>query len=166
MVREMAAATPGVELMLGQTVTRAAARRRRGARRRRRATATAPRPSFEAPLTIGADGRDSRVAKLSGVKVKTYPHGRFAYGGYFDGPTPKGAPDASIWMMDPDWAAAFPTDERPRLLRGDADQGRGCRSSRRDPEAALVDYFEAVPEAPLDPRGAGWSSAACSARST
>ena len=36
---------------------------------------------------------------------------------------PQHAPDATIWFLDPQWAAAFPTDERPHLLRGDADQG-------------------------------------------
>ena len=111
LVRETAAATPGVELLLGRTVERAAAASGGTVERRRRARPRRRRDDFEAPLTIGADGRDSRIAELSGVKVKTYPHGRFAYGGYFEGAAPKSAPDASVWMMDPEWAAAFPTDD-------------------------------------------------------
>ena len=50
------------------------------------------------------------MAKLAGVKAKTVPHGRVAYGGYFEGPPPAGSPDASFWLLDPDMAAAFPTD--------------------------------------------------------
>jgi 2-polyprenyl-6-methoxyphenol hydroxylase-like FAD-dependent oxidoreductase len=146
MAREMVAATPGVEVMLGQTVTEL----RRGggevsgvvARDRDGAETV-----IEAPLTIGADGRDSRIAELSGVKVKTYPHGRFAYGGYFEGTAPKHAPDAAIWMMDPDWAAAFPTDDGLVFYAAMPTMKR-LPDFKEDPEAALIDYFEAVPEAP------------------
>ena len=87
------------------------------------ATARATRRELRARLAVGADGRDSRIAELAGCRRRRTPHGRFAYGGYFEGPPPKHAPDGSIWMLDPHWAAAFPTDERPHLLRGDADQG-------------------------------------------
>jgi 2-polyprenyl-6-methoxyphenol hydroxylase-like FAD-dependent oxidoreductase len=157
MVRAMAASTPGVEVRLGVTVQEL---RRDGGKvngvvaHDRDGTPLA----FEAPLTIGADGRDSTIAEISGVKVKTYPHGRFAYGGYFEGATPKGAPDASIWMMDPDWAAAFPTDDGLTFFAAMPTMAR-LPEFKADPHAALVDYFEAVPESPslrsarLDERG-------------
>lgn len=157
MVRAMAASTPGVEVRLGLAVQElrrdggkvsgVVARDRDGAE-----------VAIEAPLTIGADGRDSAVAELSGVKVKTYPHGRFAYGGYFEGVAPKGAPDASVWMMDPDWAAAFPTDEGLTFYAVMPTKDR-LPEFKSDPAAALIDYFETVPEAPslraarLDERG-------------
>jgi|HubBroStandDraft_2_1064218.scaffolds.fasta_scaffold74220_2 2-polyprenyl-6-methoxyphenol hydroxylase-like FAD-dependent oxidoreductase len=157
MVREMAASTPGVDLLLGLSVgelrraggevTGVVARDRDGAE-----------TVFEAPLTIGADGRDSTIAKISEVKVKTYPHGRFAYGGYFDGVALRGSPDASVWLMDPDWAAAFPTDEGLTFIAAMPTKAR-LPEFKADPGAALVDYFEAVPEAPslrgarLDERG-------------
>jgi menaquinone-9 beta-reductase len=146
MAREMAAATPGVAVMLGQTVTEL---RRTGGEvsgvvaRDRDGAETV----FEAPLTIGADGRDSRIAELAGVKVKTYPHGRFAYGGYFEGTAPKHAPDAAIWMMNPDWAAAFPTDDDLVFYAAMPTMKR-LPDFKEDPEAALIDYFEEVPEAP------------------
>jgi menaquinone-9 beta-reductase len=148
LVREMAAATPGVEVLLGQTVTElrragdefggVVAQDRDGAR-----------TVFEAPLTVGADGRDSRIAKLSGVKVKTYPHGRFAYGGYFEGVAPPRGDStaASVWMMDPDWAAAFPTDNGLLFCAAMATMDR-LPAFREDPEAALLAYFDQVPEGP------------------
>jgi 2-polyprenyl-6-methoxyphenol hydroxylase-like FAD-dependent oxidoreductase len=157
MVREMAASTPGVEMLQGLTVGEL---RRAGGKvsgvvaHDRDGTPLV----FEAPLTIGADGRDSGVAEISGVKVKTYPHGRFAYGGYFEGAAPKGAPDASVWLMDPDWAAAFPTDDGLTFIAAMPTMAR-LPEFKADPHAALVDYFESVPEAPslrsarLDERG-------------
>jgi 2-polyprenyl-6-methoxyphenol hydroxylase-like FAD-dependent oxidoreductase len=157
MVREMAASTTGVDLLQGLTVSEL--RRAGGKVSGVVAHDLDGTPLvFEAPLTIGADGRDSTIAEISGVKVKTYPHGRFAYGGYFEGATPKGAPDASVWMMDPDWAAAFPTDDGLTFFAAMPTMAR-LPEFKADPHAALVDYFEAVPEAPslrsarLDQRG-------------
>jgi 2-polyprenyl-6-methoxyphenol hydroxylase-like FAD-dependent oxidoreductase len=146
MMREHAAATPGVEVLLGQTVKEV---RRAGGKvsgvvaRDRDGVETV----FEAPLTIGADGRDSAVVKLAGVKEKTYPHGRLAYGGYFEGVAPKGAPDASVWMMDPDWAAAFPTDEGLTFFAVMPTKDH-LPEFKADPLAAMVEYFERAPEAP------------------
>ena len=110
LIRRTAAETPGVELIMGHTVHEllrdgeavcgrwraiAAAMScgcRRAARRRRRAR-----------LARGQARRRAREHEPS-------THGRIAYGGYFEGPPPSGAPDASFWLLDPDMAAAFPTD--------------------------------------------------------
>jgi 2-polyprenyl-6-methoxyphenol hydroxylase-like FAD-dependent oxidoreductase len=146
MVREMAAATPGVELMLGLGVTQLI--RENGAV----AGVVTADPDGEetelrAKLTVGADGRDSLVAELGAVKTKTSPHGRFAYGAYFEGPPP--APDAtsSIWMLDPHWAAAFPTDSGLTFYAAMPTKNL-LPEFRRDPEAALVSFVGDVPEAP------------------
>ena len=98
-------------------------------------------------LVVGADGRDSRIAELAGVKTKTSPHGRFAYGAYYEGP--RADPDnASLaWLMDPDWAAAFPTDGGLVFYAAMPTKDR-LAEFRRDPEAALVAYMASLPEAP------------------
>jgi 2-polyprenyl-6-methoxyphenol hydroxylase-like FAD-dependent oxidoreductase len=148
MVREMAASTPGVEVLLGQTVTEL---RREGdafagvVARGREGVETV----IAAPLTIGADGRDSLTAKLSEVEVKTYPHGRFAYGGYFEGVAPPrgDSTTASIWLMDPNWAAAFPTDDGLLFCAAMATMDR-LPAFKEDAEAALLSYFDEVPEGP------------------
>jgi 2-polyprenyl-6-methoxyphenol hydroxylase-like FAD-dependent oxidoreductase len=146
LLRERAAATPGVDVLLGHTVRRL---RRDGGRFA--GVVVADREGAEselaARLVVGADGRDSLVAKLAAVKVKTYPHGRFAYGGYFEGAAPAQAPDASVWMMDPDWAAAFPTDSGLTFCAAMPTKDR-VAEFKADPETALADYFEALPEAP------------------
>lgn len=146
MLREQAAAQPGVELMLGQTAGRllrdgdvfggVAVRDREGKER-----------EIGARLTVGADGRDSHVAEMSEVKEKTLPHDRLAYGGYFEGPKPKFWPDGAVWLLDPDMAAAFPTDGGQVFYIAMVHKDR-APEFKKDPERALVDHVAGVPEPP------------------
>jgi 2-polyprenyl-6-methoxyphenol hydroxylase-like FAD-dependent oxidoreductase len=146
LIREAAASEPGVELVLGQSAERLL--REGGAFsgvvvRDREGNET----ELRAPLTIGADGRDSRIAELSGVPTKTRPHGRIAYGGYFEGPKPVHAPDTAMWMLDPQWVAAFPTDNDLTFYAAMVTKDR-LPEFKRDPSAALVRLVGDVPEAP------------------
>ncbi|HEX4305827.1 MAG TPA: NAD(P)/FAD-dependent oxidoreductase [Solirubrobacterales bacterium] len=146
LVRGQTAATPGVEMLIGLTVTEL---RRVGGTisgivaRDREGEETV----VEAPLTIGADGRDSTIAELSRVESKTSPHGRIAYGGYFEGIALPHAPDASVWMMDPDWAAAFPTDDGLTFFAAMVGKDR-APEFKADAHEALVRHFDSLPEAP------------------
>jgi 2-polyprenyl-6-methoxyphenol hydroxylase-like FAD-dependent oxidoreductase len=146
LVRDTAAAVPGVDLLLGRTAH--ALLREDGAIggiavRDRDGEETALRTR----LVVGADGRDSRIADLSGVAQKTLPHGRFAYGGYFTGASPADAPDSSLWFLDPDIAAVFPTDDGLTFHVAMPTKAR-LAEFRRDPERALVSYVAALPDAP------------------
>jgi 2-polyprenyl-6-methoxyphenol hydroxylase-like FAD-dependent oxidoreductase len=151
LLREAAGSEPGVELMLGlsaerllwegETIAGVAVRDRDGKETRLRA-----------PLTVGADGRDSRVAELAGVPVKTRPHGRVAYGGYFEGARPPLAPDTAMWLLDPQWVAAFPTDSDLTFYAAMVTKDR-LPDFKRNPEAALVKIVSDVPEAPPISRG-------------
>jgi 2-polyprenyl-6-methoxyphenol hydroxylase-like FAD-dependent oxidoreductase len=146
LLRETAAATPGVELMLGRgaeglvregdTVRGVIVRDPSGAE-----------TTLNAQLVVGADGRDSRIAELAAAKTKTSRHGRIAYGAYFDGPpsAPDGA--SSIWMLDPDWAAAFPTDSGLIFYAAMPTKER-LPEFRLDPEGALISFVGSVPDAP------------------
>jgi 2-polyprenyl-6-methoxyphenol hydroxylase-like FAD-dependent oxidoreductase len=146
MIRAAAAAEPGVEMLLGQsaerllwegeTIAGVVVRDRDGSE-----------TQLRAPLTVGADGRDSRVAELSGVPVKTRPHGRVAYGGYFEGATPPTAPRTAMWMLDPQWCAAFPTDGGLTFYAAMVTKKR-MPEFKADPERALVKIISDVPEAP------------------
>lgn len=146
LVRSAAAETPGVEMLLGWSAERLL--REEGAF----AGVVARNPQGEerqlrARLTVGADGRDSRIAELSEVPAKTYPHNRFAYGGYFAGGAPAHFPDATIWFLDPQWAAAFPTDSDLTFYAAMPTKDR-LPEFKRDPERALVSFLSDVPEAP------------------
>jgi 2-polyprenyl-6-methoxyphenol hydroxylase-like FAD-dependent oxidoreductase len=147
LMREAAAAAPGVELLLGQ----AAQELLRGPDGAVAGVVVRDRSGTETPLrarlTIGADGRDSRVAELADVPVKKTPHGRFAYGGYFEGPAPLPNGDAAVWLLDPQFAAAFPTDEGLTFYAAMGTMDR-LPEFRRDPHAALVKWVADVPEAP------------------
>ncbi len=102
---------------------------------------------LRARLLVGADGRDSSIAKLAGLPSRTKPHERFSYAAYFEGPPPTGFPDSSIWMTDPQWAAAFPTDSGLILYGVMATKAR-LPEFRRDPSAALVDFLANLPDPP------------------
>jgi 2-polyprenyl-6-methoxyphenol hydroxylase-like FAD-dependent oxidoreductase len=146
LVRDAAAATPGVELILGRAahdLVREDGGVRGVAVRDRNGGETVLR----ARLVVGADGRDSRIAELAEVPVKTLPHGRFAYGAYYEGPPPVGAPDGSIWMMNPQWAAAFPTDADLTFYAAMPTKDR-LPEFKRDPAAALTAFVADVPDAP------------------
>lgn len=146
MLREMAAAEAGVDLLLGQSadgllrdgdgVAGVAIRDRDGERR-----------EIGARLTVGADGRNSGVAELAGVKSKSLPHGRLAYGAYFEGPKLRFWPDGASWFLDPDFAAAFPTDGDQVFYIAMVDKRR-APEFKADGERALVDHIASLPDAP------------------
>lgn len=146
LIRETAAQTPGVDLFLGHTVHEllrdgnvvcgAVAHNASGEELRLRSK-----------LLVGADGRGSRVAKLAGVSSKSVPHGRVAYGGYFEGPPPEGSPDASFWLLDPDMAAAFPTDSGLTFYAA-MPVKEHAGAFREDPGKALVDMLDSLPDGP------------------
>jgi 2-polyprenyl-6-methoxyphenol hydroxylase-like FAD-dependent oxidoreductase len=146
MIRRKAAETPGVELILGRTahaLIREGNEIRGVEIRERNGNSRALR----ARLVIGADGRGSRVAELAGVRTHTIDHGRCFYAGYFEGPSPVGAPNGSAWFLDPDWAAAFPTDNGLTLYAAMPTKKRQDEF-RRDGVPALVSYIAALPDAP------------------
>jgi flavin-dependent dehydrogenase len=146
LVRRIAAETPGVELLLGQTARELVHSNGRMAGvelESRDGTRTTAR----ARLVVGADGRDSRIAKLAGVRERRTPHGRFSYGSYYEGPPPEGAPDGTVWLMDPDWAAAFPTDAGLTLYACMPTKDK-LAAFKHDPAAALEDFIAALPDAP------------------
>jgi 2-polyprenyl-6-methoxyphenol hydroxylase-like FAD-dependent oxidoreductase len=146
LLRETAAATPGVELMLGRSAERLLREGDavRGVVVRDR---DGEETTLGAQLVVGADGRDSRIAELAAVKTKTSPHGRFAYGAYFDGPPAVADGASTIWMLDPHWAAAFPTDSGLVFYAAMPTKDR-LPEFRNDPEAALISFVGDIPEAP------------------
>ncbi len=146
LIRSIAAETPGVELLLGQTVRELLHEEGSvcGVRARDRAGAEL---TLRGRLVVGADGRGSRVAKLAGVRERRHRHERFAYGTYFEGPAPSGSPDASLWLLDPDMAAAFPTDNGLTFYAAMPTKQR-LEQFREAPAQALTEFVASVPDAP------------------
>jgi 2-polyprenyl-6-methoxyphenol hydroxylase-like FAD-dependent oxidoreductase len=108
LLRELAATTTGVEVMLGHTVTEllvdngvvvgVGARDTSGVVRRLRAR-----------LVVGADGNRSRVARLAGAAEQTFPNERTFAIGYFRRP-PHLDDLARLWILDGHWTICAPTD--------------------------------------------------------
>lgn len=146
LLRSAAAETPGVEMMLGWTAERLLKDGETFAGVVVRSPAGEER-EIRGRLTVGADGRDSKVAELSGVPTKTYPHNRIAYGGYFEGGAPIHAPDASAWFLNPQWAAGFPTDNGLTFYAAMPTKD-WLPQFKADPAGALVDFIANVPDAP------------------
>jgi 2-polyprenyl-6-methoxyphenol hydroxylase-like FAD-dependent oxidoreductase len=146
LIREIAAKTPGVELILGYTVGELLYDGERVCGCSARDT-HGQTLQLRARLVVGADGRGSRIAKLARVDTKTSPHGRFAYGGYFDGPMPERYPNSALWLLDPDMVGAFPTDNGQTFYAVMPASER-LAEFREDPAAALQRFVAAIPDAP------------------
>lgn len=166
MLRELAAHTDGVELMLGHTATallrdsgvvasgnsRTAAD---GGDGRVNGVVVRERDGSEhelrAKLVIAADGRDSGIAKLAGEPTKLKQNNRFGYFAHYrDTPLVTGS-SAQMWLLDPDIAYGFPTDGGLTLLACMPHKDR-MAEFKDNPEQAMVRLFERLPDAPrLDP---------------
>ncbi len=146
LIRQLAGETPGVELMLGRTVKELV--HEGGAVCGVQARDTQGETlTLRTRLVVGADGRDSRVAKLAQVKTRTKRHGRIAYGGYFEGPRPATYPHPALWLLDPNMVAAFPTDSE-LIFYAVMPLKEHLPEFRADPEAALRAMVSSAPEAP------------------
>ena len=146
LVRAAAADLPGVELLMGHSVTGLSFEDGRvtGVEAR---TPDGRSSQLRGQLVVGADGRGSRVAKMAGHEPRKTPHARFSYAAYFD---ERGAADPGIsqlWMMDPQWAARFPTDSGLTIYACMPTKDR-LPEFKRDLAGALHSMIRALPDPP------------------
>lgn len=62
-------------------------------------------------LLVGADGSNSKTSQVLNIRKTSTPNNRFMYWAYFRNATLHDSTAAHIWMLDPDVAVAFPTNE-------------------------------------------------------
>jgi flavin-dependent dehydrogenase len=137
LLRGIASCTEGVELLLGQTVVDL---RDGGVVTRDRA---GEERHIGAQLVVGADGRDSTVAKLAELPEKVRPNNRFGYWGYFRDLHAGG----NFWLTEPTVAYTFPTDGGLTLLACLLTKDN-LPEFKADPEAALRRVFKGLPDGP------------------
>jgi 2-polyprenyl-6-methoxyphenol hydroxylase-like FAD-dependent oxidoreductase len=144
-LRRFAAETPGVELLLGQTVVgllgdrdRVAGVEIEGTDHRRRRLA--------ARLSVAADGRDTTVARLARVPARVRPNNRFVYFAYWSG-VPSPTDEARLWLLDPAAAAVFPNEDGVCVVAAVAHKAR-MAEFRDDPETAYRDLIDRIPDGP------------------
>lgn len=151
LVRRAAAEAPGVEMMLGHTAQSLI--EEDGAFC---GVVVEDQAGWQTELrgrfVVGADGRNSRLAAMARVPSKSFPHGRFAYGAYYEGAPPPDSPNAMVWMMDPQWGAAFPTDDGLTLYSAMPTKDR-LPEFKQDPAKALRSFVADLPEPPPIMRG-------------
>ncbi len=146
LIRAAAAETAGVELLLGASAQELLHENGQVAGVRV-GDPQGHSTRLRARLVVGADGRDSHVARLAGVRCRVSPHRRFSYAAYYEGPPPAGAPNGSAWMADPQWGAVFPTDSG-LFMYGVMLTKERLPEFRRDRDAALAAFIADLPDAP------------------
>jgi menaquinone-9 beta-reductase len=144
LLRCMTAETPGVELLAGQTATdlirngRPAGVVVEDAKRARR--------ELRAPLVVAADGRDSRLARIAGVRGRVRPHNRFFYWAYWRG-VPSDGVRSRFWFMEPDCAYTFPNEDGLTIVLAGPHRDR-LPEFRADLEGAYAKFVNELPDAP------------------
>ncbi|MFD7085031.1 NAD(P)/FAD-dependent oxidoreductase [Streptomyces sp. NPDC059918] len=145
LIRSRAEQTPGVDLLLGHHVTglvRGAGGRTVGVR----ASTRQGEREIRARLVVGADGKDSAVAKLAGVADRRYENARFGYLAHFRN-LPLHGGIGQTWFLEPDMAYAFPNDDGVTVLAVLPDKKR-LPAFREDLEESFHAFVRALPEAP------------------
>ncbi|WP_426405064.1 NAD(P)/FAD-dependent oxidoreductase [Streptomyces sp. R-07] len=144
LIRSRAAETPGVDLLLGHQVTGLVqeAGRTVGVR----ASTPEGEREIRARLVVGADGKDSPVAKYAGVPSRQHENARFGYLAHFRNlPLRDGISHA--WFLIPDMAYAFPNDDGVTVVAVLPDKKR-LPAFREDLEGSFLDFVRGLPEAP------------------
>jgi 2-polyprenyl-6-methoxyphenol hydroxylase-like FAD-dependent oxidoreductase len=147
MIRQLAAETPGVDLLMGHRarrvltaggrVTGIVADREEG-----------PTREITARLVVGADGRNSPVAKMAGVGARTVrKHGRFGYIAFFRNLELPYSNHAHLWLLEPDCAFAFPHDDGFQMAALMATKDK-LPAFKANLEESFYRFFEAVPHFP------------------
>ncbi|GAA1173381.1 2-polyprenyl-6-methoxyphenol hydroxylase-like FAD-dependent oxidoreductase [Kitasatospora gansuensis] len=144
LIRARAAETPGVELLLGHQVT--GLLREAGRTAGVRVTTPQGEREIRARLVVGADGRDSAVAKLAEVPARLHENTRFAYFAHFRN-LPLHGGIAHTWFLEPDMAYAFPNDDGVTVVAVLPDKKR-LPDFREDLEGSFLAFVRALPEAP------------------
>jgi flavin-dependent dehydrogenase len=145
LLRDLAVGTPGVEFLPGCTATRVLADGARPAgvefedRSRRRL-------EVSARLVVGADGRDSTVARLAGVPGRVRPHDRFFYFAYWRGLKPVST-SMRVWFLEPDGGAEFPAEDGLTLLAAAYHRSR-LGEVRADPDGSYMRQLACLPDGP------------------
>ena len=144
-LRELAEGTPGVELLPGRNVVRMLSEDGRPAGVEVETPARQVE-SIRAPLVVGADGRNSTVARLARVPGRVRPHNRFFYFAYWRGLRPR-TNKARLWLLDPDGAAAFPNEDDLTVVVAAPHRSR-LAEFRADPELSYRRMIDGLADGP------------------
>jgi 2-polyprenyl-6-methoxyphenol hydroxylase-like FAD-dependent oxidoreductase len=146
MMRTLAAETPGVTLLLGHKVVGVIKEAGRvvGVTARTRDGAEV---ELRGDLVVGADGRDSAVAKQAGVTGKQTPHGRVGYMAHYTGVKRDTTSNAQMWVDGVGVSYIFATDSDLTLLTSMRPKSE-LGAIKADPEHFLRHAYDDLPRPP------------------
>jgi len=107
--------------------------------------------AIRARLVVAADGRQSALAQLAQMRVRSAPNRRFMCAAYYKG-LPLARPTTSLMWLDHENAAyLFPNDDDVSVVACMLPKVR-LDAFRADPSAALESFYASLADAaPLDP---------------
>jgi 2-polyprenyl-6-methoxyphenol hydroxylase-like FAD-dependent oxidoreductase len=148
LLRHIAQATPGVDLLMGCTVTApledADGTLRGLVIRDRAGTLT----QLRGTLVVAADGHHSTVARLAGVPEDVAPNRRFLFWVYHQGARMRGPGDGQVWLLGSGDAAVSCRTDNDLTLIGVFPTKARLEEFARDREGAYRRLVAALPEAP------------------
>jgi len=98
-------------------------------------------------LIVGADGRDSHIAKLARVQAQVKPNNRFCYFAYYRNLPLTSAKKSQIWFLDPDVAYAFANDDGVTVRVCTLTKDK-LATFRQDIPRNFAHFFKALPQGP------------------
>ncbi|MDX1523786.1 MAG: NAD(P)/FAD-dependent oxidoreductase, partial [Anaerolineae bacterium] len=146
MLRRQAAATPNVDFLPGTTLRDLIIEDDRvvGIRLGER---NKPDRELRANLVVGADGRNSRTAKLAQATAEITPNNRFIYFAYFKNLTLATGLRNQVWYLDPEVAYALPNDNGLTLLACAVPKTK-LAEFKQDVQGNYTKFFDRLPNGP------------------
>lgn len=146
LVRDMAANTPGVTLFAGWS---AQSLRRDGARISgvHLQGPDSAGADLDAPLVVAADGRNSRLAELAGLRPKVSENCRGGVFAHYRNARLHSGERSQMWFAEPDVAYTFPNDDGVILLTWMPSRER-MPELQQDPAGALERFISGLPDGP------------------
>lgn len=146
MLRELAASTPGVQLMAGLSAKSLIERDGRivGITAR----GAAGEVSLAARLVVAADGRNSEMATLAGVKPRSAPNQRHSVLAAMRHVDLTRGHTALMWMTGPEVAYVFPNEDGITLMAWVAPKAVQADHSREQLLAMMKERIRSLPDGP------------------
>ncbi len=104
------------------------------------------RRRITARLVVGADGRDTQIARMAGIRGRVRPHNRFFYWAYWRGVRPD-QQRSRMWLTEPDCAYTFPNEDGLTVVLAAPHKDR-LPEWRADLEGAYMRFMAGLPDAP------------------
>lgn len=145
LLRELAIATPGVDLFMGHSVTGLV--ELDGRITGVRAATEGGERELTGRLVVAADGHRSPVARLAGVPENVAPNQRFLWWAYYCDVDDRPVGIARVWVSEPDVAVVVPAGDGLTLVGAFPSKARLAEFAT-DRASAIERIVMALPDAP------------------